>query len=238
MRFDTKNRFDVLKMILGDRDNIHNLKNGEYFEKTEIIRNALHLLDELDLPLTNEIVGELINEQGWEKREMMLLSYMSAKRDMDYGTNKKSLIESLPKQGLELKEEWNGDISYAIMDVCDNLSFLSDLFGYKGDKEILNALIRYTAHAYGYPAEHLSRVFVEMFIQRPQVFINVLSEKDVKKTEMVIDSLIFGIWNDNVRGKVDEHLKITLSNKDYSHNWVVSLLRERFENKSKNVTSQ
>ena len=235
MRFDTKNRFDVLKMILRDRDKIHNSKKGDYYEKVDVICNALHLLDELDLPRTNEVVGELISEQGWEKREMILLSYMSAKRDMDYGANKKYLIESLPKQGLE---EWNGDISSAIMDAYDNISFLSDLYIYKGDKEILDALISYAAHAYGYPAEHLSRIFAEMFIQRPQLFINALSEKDVQKTEMVIDSLIFGIWDGKIRGEVNEILKTKLSDKDYVNNWVVNLLRDRLENKSKNATSR
>ena len=54
MRFDTKNRFDVLKMILRDRDKIHNSKKGDYYEKVDVICNALHLLDELDLPRTNE----------------------------------------------------------------------------------------------------------------------------------------------------------------------------------------
>ena len=236
MRFDTKNRFDVLKMILRDRDKIHNSKKGEYYEKVEIICNALRLLDELDLPQTNEVVGELISEQGWEKREMILLSYMAAKRDIDYGANKKYLIESLLKQGQE--EELNGDISSAIMSVCDNISFLSDLYIYKGDKEILIALINYSARAYGYPAEHLSRIFTEIFIQRPQLFIDVLSEKNVKNAEMVIDSLVFGIWDGNVRGEVDESLKTKLSNKEYAHNWVVSLLRDRLDNNSKNAKSR
>ena len=236
MRFDARNRFDVLKKILGDRDKIHNSKKGEYYEKVDVICNALRLLDELDLPRTSEIVGELISEQGWEKREAMLLSYMSAKRDMDYEANKKYLIESLLRQGLE--EEWNGNISSAIMDTCDNISFLSDLYIYKGDKEILDALISYAAHAYGYPAEHLSRKFAEMFIKRPQLFINVLSEKNAQKTGLVIESLVFGIWDGKVRGEVDEILEIKLSDKDYSDNWVVGLLRDRLENRLKNASSR
>ena len=233
MRFDAKNRFDVLNKILRDRDKIHNSNKGEYYEKVDVICNALRLLDELDLPRTNEIVGELISEQGWEKREIMLLSYMSAKRDMDYGANKKYLIESLLKQGLE--EEGDGDFSSVIMDTCDNISFLSDLYIFKGDKEILDTLTSYAAHAYGYPAEHLSRIFAEMFIKRPQLFINVLSEKDVQRTGLVIDSLVFGIWDDKVRGEVDEILQTTLSNEDYAKNWVVGLLRDRLENISKNA---
>ena len=161
---------------------------------------------------------------------------MSAKRDMDYEANKKYLIESLLRQGLE--EEWNGNISSAIMDACDNISFLSDLYIYKGDKEILDALISYAAHAYGYPAEHLSRKFAEMFIKRPQLFINVLSEKNAKKTGLVIESLVFGIWDGKVRGEVDEILEIKLSDKDYSDNWVVGLLRDRLENRLKNASSR
>ncbi len=236
MRFDAKNRIDVLNKILQDRHTIHSMKTGDTFVKTEVIVSALRLLDEMNLPITRQIIEQLVNEQGWNPRERRLLAYMAAKRNLDFEAHTGYLISSLPLQGSDLEKEWGGEISIAILDTCDTLSFLTDLFIYKGDKKILDGLINYAGKAYGYQRENLSHRFVEIFLERPELFVNILTEKDVQQANVVVNSLVFAIWTNDVKENVDQILKKDLSGKEYAHNRVVNILRQRLERTQNTVT--
>jgi hypothetical protein len=232
MRFDTKNRITVIEKILSDREFIHSQKDADYFVKTEIVCDALRLLDEHDLPLVNSLIDNLNNQNGWEKREKTLLAYIAAKRDIRYETNVKYLIDALPQNSGDLESMAKGEVSWAILDVCNYLSFLSDLFVLKGDADAFSALIRYTSKSYGYPAEYLSHMFVDMFLRRPEAFISQLAAKDDKTIDSVINSLIFGIWNNRVREKVKEVLKKDLSLPDEKSRLTIALLSERLSEKN------
>ena len=205
MQFGAKNRLTVLEEILRDRDFIHSRKN-DFFTKTEIIVDALRLLDEHDLPVVNKLIDELNQQEGWEKREMALLAFMAAKRDIRFASNAAFLTDLLPQYGSDLDRIYSGDTSRAIIDVMNCLSYLADLFVYKGDKDILNSLILYSARAYGYPAEYLSHLFIDIFLIRPKDFISTLAVKDERTVNSVIKSMIFGIRNNQVR----EEMKVVL----------------------------
>jgi hypothetical protein len=229
MRFDARNRIDVLTRILSDRPTIHATKTGDAFLQTEVICNALRLLDELDLEITRQLIEKLINEQEWRPREQRLLSYMAAKRDIDFNANAGFLISSLSRQRADFEAEWGNEASLAILDTCDNLSFLADLFIYKGDRAILNAMFNYAGQAYGYPKEYLSHMLMEIFLQRPRLFVDILGENDRDRTHVVVNSLIFAIWTNDVKGKVDKLLADELSDENYSANRVVHMLRTRLQ---------
>lgn len=233
MRFNARNRFDVLKKILDDRQHIRGLESGDNFEKTAVICSALRLLDEMELPITTEMIRELVGEEGWQQKELRLLWYMAAKRDIDFETNIRHLIAAMPRQEVDLQKEWGGEISYSITDICDNLSFLTELFVYKGDKEILDALIKYAGRAYGYPKEYLSHMFVEILLQRPALFIDILSQKDRQSVERVINSLLFAVWRNDVKGKVDAVLEQELADDKYANNQVLVLFRQKLDNLAK-----
>ncbi len=227
MRFNSTNRIDILSRILGDRKQIHAMGDNDTFEKTEVICNALRLLDELDLPVTRRIVNELINDGEWQERERRLLSYMAAKRDINVDENIRYLVSTIPRQGADLEAEYGDQISLAIIDICDNLSFLTELFVYRGEKLILDALIRYAEQAYGYPKEYLSHMFVEIFLQRPELLVTILSEKSKRSAGLVINSLLFAIWFGENKGRVDGILKEELTGDKYTDNWVLIMLRQR-----------
>ena len=201
MQFGSKNRITVLEKVLRDRDFIHSRKN-DFFTKTEIIVDALGLLDEHDLPVVNKLIDELNQQEGWEKREMALLAFMAAKRDIRFQSNAAFLIDLLPEYGSDLDRIYSGDTSRAIIDVMNCLSYLADLFVYKGDKDILNSLILYSSRAYGYPAEYLSHLFIDIFLIRPKDFISTLAVKDDRTVNIVIKSMIFGIRNNQVREEI------------------------------------
>jgi hypothetical protein len=201
MQFGSKNRITVLEEILRKRDFIHS-RNDDFFIKTEIIIDALRLLDEHDLPVVYKLVDELNQQDGWEMRERALLAFMAAKRDIRYQSNAAFLLKLLPQYGSDLERIYSGETSHAIIDVMNCLSYLADLFVYQGDKDILNSLILYSARAYGYPAEYLSHMFIDMFLLRPKVFISTLAVKDDRIVNTVIKSLIFGIRNNQVREEV------------------------------------
>lgn len=227
MRFDTLNRVDVLTRIIEDRQHIHSLEKGDSYEKTEVICNALRLLNEMDLPLIRDVVGKFVKEGGWQEKERRLLAYMAAKRDIDYAANVDFLIAAMPSQETDLQKGWGGEISLSIMDICDNLSYLTELYIYQGDREILDALITYAGRVYGYPKEYLSYMFVEVLLQRPQLFIDILSEKDDLQVDPVINSLLFAIWRNDAKSKVDRILENELGGEKYQHNKVVRLFRQR-----------
>lgn len=207
MRFDSKNRISVLEKILRDRDVIHSKKDIDYFIKTEVICDALRLLDEHDLPVADRLIDELNRQEGWEKREQLLLAYMAAKREIRYQSNAAYLLSVLPQYGSDVEKVYSGESSLAIIDRMNYLSYLADLFIYKGDTDILNSLITYSSRTHGYPAEYLSHMFVEMFLLRPKVFISTLATKDEQTVNAVIHSLVFGIRNDQLREKVKDVLQ-------------------------------
>jgi hypothetical protein len=207
MRFDIPNRLDVLKKILSDRDKIHGIKDASYFTKTEAICNALHLLDEHNLPEADELVATLSHQQGWEKREKGLLSYMAAKRHIDYKLNLVYLLSALAEYSGNEEMHSKVEITTEILDLCNCLSYLADLFNHTGNVQILNTLIDYAARAYGYPGEYASRLLVDMFLQQPDAFISVLAKKDDQTRKTIIDSMVFGIWNNQQKSNVLNAIK-------------------------------
>jgi hypothetical protein len=227
MQFGSKNRITVLEEILRDRDSIHS-RSDDFFIKTEIIIDALRLLDEHDLPVVYKLIDELNQQDGWEMRERALLSFMAAKRDIRYQSNAAFLLEVLPQYGSDLEKIYSGDTSHAIIDVMNCLSYLADLFVYKGDKDILNSLILYSSRAYGYPAEYLSHMFIEMFLLRPKVFISNLAVKDSNTVNTVIKSLIFGIRNNQVRAEVKAVLQKDLFAADDPNQRTLDLIITKF----------
>jgi hypothetical protein len=227
MRFDTKNRITVLEKILMDRDDIHNRKEVDYFVRVETICDALRLLDELDLPVANTLVEKLSRQQGWEAREKVLLAYMAAKRDIRYKENVDYLLRILAQHGSDLEKANSGEASTAIIDVMNCLSYLADLFVINGDTYILNSLIRYGSSAYGFPAEYLSHEFVDMFLMRPKMFVTALAIKDDPIVTSVINGLIFGIRNNQIREKVKGVLRKDLSTMEAPGKRVVMLLTEK-----------
>lgn len=210
MKFDTKNRIKLLEEILLDRDSIHSRKDIDYFIRTEVILDALRLLDEHDLPVANTLIDELNKQGGWEKREKTLLASMAAKRGFRYQSNAAYLLSVLPQYGSDLERIYKGESFQAIKDVMNCLSYLADLFIYKGDKDILNSLITYASRAHGLPAEYLSHMFVEMLLLRPKDFISILVAKDEQTVISVINSLDFGIRNNQVRERVKDVLRKNL----------------------------
>jgi hypothetical protein len=227
MRFDSKNRITVLEKILMDRDDIHNRKEVDYFVRIETICDALRLLDELDLPVANTLVEKLSRQQGWEAREKALLAYMAAKREIRYQANVDYLMRVLFQQGNNPGKAYSGETATPIIDVMNCLSYLADLFVINGDTYILNSLIRYGTRAYGFPAEYLSHEFVDMFLMRPRVFVATLAIKDDQVVNSVINGLIFGIRNKQLREKVKGALSKDLSSMEAPGKRVVILLTEK-----------
>jgi hypothetical protein len=223
MQFGSKNRITVLEEILRKRDFIHS-RNDDFFIKTEIIIDALRLLDEHDLPVVYKLVDELNQQDGWEVRERALLAFMAAKRDIRYQSNAAFLLKLLPQYGSDLERIYSGETSHAIIDVMNCLSYLADLFVYKGDTDILNSLILYSSRAYGYPAEYLSHMFIDMFLLRPKVFISTLAVKDDRIVNTVIKSLIFGIRNNQVRAEVKAVLQKDLFAADEPNQGTLDLI--------------
>lgn len=226
MRFDSRNRLDVLKKILSDRDTIHGIEGANYYTKTEAIRNALRLLDEHNLPETDALIKVLIHEGGWEKREKALLSYMAAKRSIEYQPNVDYLLSELSRNegGPVLN---TGTVSVEILDFCDILFYLSDIFAHTGDVNIFNTLIRYAERGSGYPVEYFSRLLVNMFLHQPKAFVSNLSGKDNRTINAIIDSMVFGIWNNQQKENVLESIRDELVLENESEKRVIALLTEK-----------
>jgi hypothetical protein len=222
MRFDSKNRITVLEKILQDRGFIHSRKDIDYFVRTEIISDALRLLDEHDLPVINRLIDEFNKQGGWEKREKVLLAYMAAKRDIRYPPNAVYLLNVLDQYGSDSERIDSAESTQTILDVMNCLSYLADLFVYKGDKDILNALISYSSRASGFPGEYFR--FINMLLLRPKVFISTLAVKDDQTIDTVMNSLIFGIRNSEVRVKVKEVLQRDLFAADEPNQHSIALI--------------
>lgn len=204
MRFDVRNRIDVLKKILSDRNAIHSIGQDSYFAKTEAICSALRLLDEHNLPETDSLIEALSRQGGWEKREKELLLYMAAKRDIDYASNVTNLLAALEEYRNDPEAYRASEITVGILDLCNNLSYLADIFSHTGDVRILTTLLHYASHSYGYPGEYLSRLFVDMFLQQPNVFVPQLAAMDEQTKNSIINSMVFGIWNNQQKANVLE----------------------------------
>ena len=211
MSFNSKNRVTVLKKILKDHDFIHSHDQVDYFVRTEAICDALRLLDELDIPSVRTLIGELNLQQGWETRENTLLSFMAAKRSIRYPENIDYLLGILDQFDRNVERIDQEESYRIIIDVINCLSYLADLYVYKGDRRILNALITYSSRAYGFPAEHLSHMFVDIFLMRPKEFAETLASRDAQTINTVINAMIFGVRNNQVREKMMAVLK-----KDFS----------------------
>jgi hypothetical protein len=211
MRFNSMNRVTVLEKILKDRDVIHRREQVDYFIRTETICDALRLLDELDIPVVNTLISQLNLQQGWEARENTLLSFMAAKRNIRYPENVNYLLGILDQYGRDVEKIDQEESYRTIIDVTNCLSYLADLYVYKGDRQILNSLITYSSRAYGFPAEHLSHMFVDMFLMRPKELAETLAARDKKTINTVINAMIFGVRNNQVREKITAVL-----NKDFS----------------------
>ena len=227
MSFGSKNRITVLEKILRDREFIHG-RTDDFFLKTEVILDALRLLDEHDLPRINTLIDELNQQTGWEKREMALLAFMAAKRNIRYQSNAAFLQRLLPQYGSDLERIYSGDTSHAIIDVMNCLSYLADLFVYRSDENILNSLILYSKHAYGYPAEYLSHLFIDILLIRPRELVSVLTVKDDRTINSVIKSMIFGIRNNKVRQEVKAVLQKDLFAKDDPNQRTLDLIITKF----------
>ncbi|MEE8433135.1 MAG: hypothetical protein V3S16_17945 [Candidatus Desulfatibia sp.] len=227
-RFDSKNRIKLFEKILLDRDFIHSRKDIDYFIRTEVILDALRLLDEHFLPIANALIDELSQLEGWERREKALLASMAAKRGIRYRLNAAYLLSVLPPFGSGLERIDNGESFQAIIDVMNYTSYLADLFIYKGDKDILNALIAYISKAYGLPAEHLSQMFGRMLLLRPKVFISTLAAQDEQTVNTVINSLHFGIRNNREREKVKAVLQKNLFTTDKRSQGIIYLIMNKF----------
>lgn len=227
-RFDSKNRIKLFEKILLDRDFIHSRKDIDYFIRTEVILDALRLLDEHFLPIANALIDELSQLEGWERGEKALLASMAAKRGIRYRSNAAYLLSMLPQFGRDLERIDNGESFQAIIDVMNYTSYLADLFIYKGDKDILNALIVYISKAYGLPAEHLSQMFGQMLLFRPKVFISTLAAQDEQTVNTVINSLHFGIRNNQEREKVKAVLQKNLFPTDKRSQEIIYLIMNKF----------
>jgi len=211
MRFNSKNRITVLEKILKDRDFIHSREQIDYFVRTEAICDALRLLDELDIPSARTLIDELNLQPGWEARENTLLLFMAAKRGIRYHENVGYLLGILDQFGRDLERIYQEESYRIIIDVMNCLSYLADLYVYKGDQHILNSLITYSSRAYGFPAEHLSHMFVDMFLMRPKELAETLAARDAQTINTVTNTMIFGVRNNQVREKI-----MAVLNKDFS----------------------
>lgn len=231
MRFNAKNRMDVLKKILSDRGTIHKIKNASYFEKTEAICNALRLLDELGFPEADALIKKLSSEGGWEKREKTLLAYMCAKRGMNYDLNVAFLLKALAQNSGTQATNSKVGMSVEILDFCNILTYLADIFDHTGDKHVLNELILFSMRGYGYPGEYTSRLLVDMLLQQPDIFVSVLSAKDEHTRKAVIDAMVFGIWNNQQRGDVIKVINDNLHPTDQREKDTVSHLTNEINRK-------
>ncbi len=226
MRFDTKNRIDVLEKILQDREAIHSLPNIDYFTKTEVVYDALRLLDEHDLPHADKLIDALNQQKGWEKSEKALLAFMAAKRNFRYPSNVSYLVNILMQIGNDQERIYKGEVFHAIIDQMNILSFLSDLFIFKGDRDILKLLITYSLRTYGFPGEYLSHMFVEMFLFRPKIFISSLEVKDDHVVDEVMKAMVFGVSNNQLKKNVKDALQKDVFIRDaHDHERVESIIK-------------
>ena len=204
---DYRRQVEAVMEILDHRESIHSRADVDDFRKTQIVCNALHLLDEYDLPDVERIIRRLSEEEDWKRRERDLLAYLCAKRDIQYDTNVTRLLESLKSYETDLESPANREVAWTVRDICDTLSRLGDLFILNGDPRILDELFAYASIAFGYPAEYFSDRLVGMLLKRPDLFVSSLARSRDKTLQDVTNSILFGIRNDSVRKSIEEALR-------------------------------
>ena len=201
-----RGRIEVVTRILDQRETIHSRSDIDDFRKTQIVSNALHLLDAYDLPDVNEVLRRLGEEDGWDTSERDLLAYLCAKRNILYDANVTCLLESLTRHENDLESPANRRVAWTVREICDTLSYLGDLFIRRGDERILRELFGYTSIAFGYPAEYFSDRLVGMLLKRPGLFVSCLADSSDETVRDVTNSIGFGIRNDSIRKSLDEVL--------------------------------
>jgi len=226
---DYKKQIEAVTEILDSREGIHSRTDVDDFEKTQIVCNALHLLDEYDLPYVQEIIGRLSEEEHWKRRERALLAYLCAKRDIQYDTNVTYLLESLRSYEADLESPENREVAWTVRDLCDTLSYLGDIFILNGDPGILDELFAYASIAFGYPAEYFSERLTGMLLKRPDLFVSFLARSREKTIRDVTNSIVFGIRNDSVRKSIEETLQNAGERVEGREKEVVAHLRAEVE---------
>jgi hypothetical protein len=222
---DYRRQVEAVMEILDGREAFHSRGDVDDFKKTRIVCNALHLLDEYDLPHVERILSRLSEEEDWKRRERDLLAYLCAKRDIRYDTNVTYLLESLKSYETDLESPANGEVAWTVRDTCDTLSYLGDLFILNGDPTILDELFAYASIAFGYPAEYFSDRLTGMLLKRPDLFVSSLARSRDKTVRDVTNSIIFGIRNDSVRKSIEEALHNKLEGAAGREREVVTHLR-------------
>ncbi len=215
--------------ILDRREAIHSRPEIDDFRKTQIVCNALQLLDAYDLPLVEQILARLSEEEDWRPREKALLAYLCAKRDIHYEPNVAYLMERLTLYETDLESPANRNVAWTVRGTCDTLSYLADLFIQKGDERILGDLFAYTSVAFGYPAEFFSDRLVRMLLKRPDLFISCLARTRDETVRDVTGSIGFGIRNDSIRKDLDEALQDKLDRVEGREREAVVRLRKEVE---------
>jgi hypothetical protein len=226
---DYKRQVEAVMEILDGREAIHSRADVDDFKKTQIVCNALHLLDQYDLPYVERIISRLSEEENWKRRERALLAYLCAKRDIQYDTNVTCLLESLKFYETDLESPANREVAWTVRDICDTLSYLGDLFILNGDPGILDEMFAYASIAFGYPAEYFSDRLVGMLLKRPDLFVSSLARPGDKTIRDVTNRILFGISNDSVRKSLEEALCNKLEGVEGREKEVVAHLRVEAE---------
>jgi len=226
---DYRRRVGAVTEILDEREAIHSRSEMDEFRKTRIVCGALQLLDEYDLPLVEQILFRLSEEENWKRRERALLAYLCAKRDIRYDANVGYLLECLALYETDLENPANGNVAWTVRDMCDTLSSLGDLFIRKGDERILGALFAYASVGFGYPVEYFSDRLVGMLVKRPVLFVSSLAGSGDETIRDVTNSIGFGIRNDSVLESIDQVLHEKLDGVGGREKELVSRLRAEME---------
>ena len=163
---------------------------------------------------------------------------MCATRGINYESNVSFLLNTLAQNSGAQATNSKVGMSVEILDFCNVLTYLADIFDHTGDKHVLNALILFSMRGYGYPGEYTSRLLVDMLLQQPETFVSVLSAKDEHTRKAVIDSMVFGIWNNQQRGNVikviNENLHLTDQREKDTVSHLTNEINRKFRESSTN----
>jgi hypothetical protein len=226
---DYRGRIEAVTRILDQREILHGRSDIDDFQKTQIVSNALHLLDAYDLPDVDRVLRRLGEEDDWNRRERDLLAYLCAKRDIHYDANVTYLLASLTAHEKDLESPANRRVAWTVRETCDTLSYLGDLFIRRGDETILRELFAYASTAFGYPAEYFSDRLLGMLLKRPVLFVSCLAGSSDETVRDVTNSIGFGIRNDSIRKSLEDVLNDRLDRVEGREEKVVTRLREEVE---------